>query len=85
MKIMQTKRNSTAGEHTYKPVKLNLFGVIKRFLRWKHSKLTTAILMVVIIIINGTLAISGVYPLWIGYFNYLTACTPLIFFLDKRG
>ena len=32
MKIMQTKRNEVTGEYTYKPVKLNLYNVIARFL-----------------------------------------------------
>ena len=70
---------------TEKKSKFAIFIVIKRFLRWKHSKLMTTILVVSIIVANGTLAISGVYPLWIGYFNYLIACTPLLFFLYKRG
>jgi hypothetical protein len=38
-----------------------------------------------LIFLNGILAITGVYPLWIGYFNYLFACIPLIRLLITKA
>ena len=48
---------------------------IKRFWRWRFRN---AAIILMLIIINGTMVIAGVYPEWIGYFNLLFVVLPLI-------
>jgi len=51
-----------------------IFSIIKRFIRWEFRNI---VIIMTLIITNGILVISGVYPSWIGYFNYLFAILPI--------
>jgi hypothetical protein len=51
---------------------------------FKEKEILLDILTVLLIIINGTLVVIGVYPSWIGWFNYLFAIMPLLLLFIKK-